>query len=57
MITIEMRVAGIPCLIKAYDIDDYQVCDQRGRPAPWLERKMLERDRENIFDKIYNYQK
>jgi hypothetical protein len=27
---------------------DFEVRDQRGRPAPWLERKMTERDRAEI---------
>lgn len=27
---------------------DFTVCDRRGRPAPWLERKMTVRDRERI---------
>ena len=44
---IETRIAGIPCIIGVteYDNDssislDYVVCDRRGRPAPWLARKL-----------------
>ena len=31
---------------------EYRVCDRRGRPAPWLERKMTEKDRERIEAEI-----
>lgn len=31
---------------------DYRVCDQRGRPAPWLERKMTKNDRELLEERI-----
>lgn len=27
---------------------EYTVCDRRGRPAPWLERKMTEKDEARI---------
>jgi hypothetical protein len=27
---------------------DFEVCDQRGRAAPWLERKMTKDDRDRI---------
>jgi len=27
---------------------DFTVCDRRGRPAPWLERKMTQADRDEI---------
>lgn len=27
---------------------EYEVCDQRGRPAPWLERKLTDDDRQRI---------
>ena len=31
-----------------YSEIEYTVCDRRGRPAPWLERKMTDTDRSNI---------
>lgn len=31
-----------------YEELDYVVCDRRGRPAPWLERKMSDDDREAV---------
>lgn len=48
------RVAGIPCLVRVdryQEVPDthteqgwrdleYQVCDRKGYPAPWLERKL-----------------
>ncbi len=27
---------------------EYTVCDRRGRPAPWLERKLTERDHNEL---------
>ena len=31
---------------------EFTVCDRRGRPAPWLERKMTETDRQDIESEI-----
>lgn len=31
---------------------EYDICDRRGRPAPWLERKATEQDRSRIEDEI-----
>lgn len=31
-----------------YTIIDYRVLDRRGRPAPWLERKLDERERDAL---------
>lgn len=31
---------------------DWFVCDRRGRPAPWLERKLTDNDRQRIEDEI-----
>lgn len=48
----EYRVAGIPAIINVTDLDvsqsgmyniissEFEVCDRRGRHAPWLERKL-----------------
>ncbi|MEY4074733.1 MAG: hypothetical protein RJA29_2090 [Pseudomonadota bacterium] len=27
---------------------DWEICDSRGRPAPWLERKLTDAERERI---------
>lgn len=35
---------------------DFTVCDRRGRPAPWLERKLTIADRERIEVQIIEYQ-
>jgi hypothetical protein len=32
---------------------EYRVLDRRGRPAPWLEKKITERDHENIVMEIF----
>jgi hypothetical protein len=34
---------------------DYEILDQRGRPAPWLERKMKPRDHDDVQDRIFSY--
>lgn len=31
---------------------DFDILDRRGRPAPWLERKLTDADRERITDEI-----
>jgi hypothetical protein len=48
----EYRVAGIPAIINVTELDvrrsggynnvtsEFEVCDRRGRHAPWLERKL-----------------
>lgn len=33
---------------------DYTICDRRGRPAPWLERKASKDDIANIEEEILN---
>ena len=32
---------------------DYTVCDRRGRPAPWLEKKMTRADQARIHDEYF----
>ena len=65
---IETTVAGIPCIVgvteytagdsRADSSDDYygysewRVCDQRGRPAPWLEAKLTRADQSRIDSEI-----
>jgi hypothetical protein len=59
-ITIETRVAGIPCIIELLEWEKYsratrdydaeggvgvwRLLDTRGRPAPWLEAKLTDKD-------------
>ena len=66
----KFRVAGIPCTIRvdsycpgeepSWDCPgsgpecSYTICDRRGRPAPWLDRKASEYDRERIESAIIN---
>lgn len=35
-----------------YEEIDYAICDQRGRPAPWLEKKLTDKDAERICNEI-----
>jgi len=34
---------------------DYKVCDLRGRPAKWLERKMTDQDHDLLAEEVFNY--
>ena len=40
---------------RGYTEAQWEVCDRRGRPAPWLERKLTERDSDAIEEKIADY--
>lgn len=31
---------------------DFEICDQRGRPAPWLARKATDKDLNRITDEL-----
>lgn len=33
---------------------DYELLDRRGRPAKWLERKMTDRDWDELEEKVFN---
>ena len=44
------------CYEAEYPEIDFTVCDRRGRPAPWLERKLTDDDREHIESEIIEYQ-
>jgi hypothetical protein len=33
----------------------FEVCDRRGRPAPWLERKLTDKDSSRIESEISQY--
>jgi len=35
---------------------EYDVLDRRGRPAPWLERKLDQREIERLEEEIINHQ-
>jgi hypothetical protein len=64
---IEHRVAGIPCLIGVISYEsepqtwddpgctdmEWEILDRRGRPAPWLERKVTDKEQSSIEDAIY----
>ena len=65
---IEHRVAGIPCLIGviSYETEpqtwdepggtymEWEILDRRGRPAPWLERKVTAKEEASIEEAIHN---
>ena len=34
---------------------DWEILDRRGRPAPWLARKITPRDQDNINEAISNF--
>ena len=55
---IETRVSGIPCRIgvEEWPTEDdngcWMILDRRGRPAPWLDRKVTEKDADQMLDAI-----
>lgn len=55
------RIQGIPCAVEVthyyvthedWDPIEFKVLDRRGRPAPWLERKMTDEDVAKIEERI-----
>lgn len=36
---------------------EFEVYDRRGRKAPWLEKKMTEKDKQRIIDEIIEYER
>jgi hypothetical protein len=40
------------CYEAEYPEVEFTVCDRQDRPAPWLERKMTEEDRQRIESEI-----
>lgn len=44
------------CYEAEYPGINFRVCDRNGRPAPWLECKMTDKDRERIESEILEYQ-
>jgi hypothetical protein len=48
----ETRVQGIPCLAESLSQEEmiFRILDRNGRPAPWLERKLTEKDYDKIED-------
>ncbi len=51
------KVSGPPeyCYPAEGGYGEWEVRDRRGRPAPWLERKMTEEDRERIDQQVFDY--
>ena len=43
------------CHEAEYPEVEFTVCDRNGRPAPWLERKMTDTDRQRIESEILEY--
>lgn len=59
----DTRVAGIPCKCQVVapswdgkeittDTFNYRILDRRGRPAPWLEKKLTPQDSERLLDEF-----
>lgn len=40
-----------------YEDLDWEVCDRRGRPAPWLDRKVTDRIEDEIYDALIKFVK
>ncbi len=50
------KVSGPPeyCYPAEGGCGDWEILDSRGRPAPWLEKKMLEADRQEVDAFLFN---
>ena len=61
---LDTRICGIPCIVRVTHFSpgtphgrelgddpcwEYEVLDRRGRPAPWLARKIAARDEDVIY--------
>ncbi len=51
------KVSGPPesCYPAEGGEGDWEILDTRGRPAPWLERKMTDRDRNLLSEEVFNH--
>ena len=54
---IPARVSGPPeqCYPEEGGEGDWEILDRRGRPAPWLEAKLTDRERIRIDEEIFNH--
>jgi hypothetical protein len=34
---------------------EWKILDRKGRPAPWLERKMTDQDRDMVNEEVFNH--
>jgi hypothetical protein len=46
----ETRIQGIPCIAEMLSSEEFifRVLDRNGRPAAWLERKLTDKDYDNV---------
>jgi hypothetical protein len=51
------QVSGPPerCYPEEGGEGDWEILDRRGRPAPWLERKMTPNDHDRLDREIFNH--
>ncbi len=54
---IPAKISGPPenCYPAEGGEGDWEILDTRGRPAPWLERKMTDRDRNLLSEEVFNH--
>ncbi len=54
---IPAKVSGPPehCYPSEGGEGEWEILDRRGRPAPWLERKMTDRQRNELEEEIFNH--
>ena len=51
------QISGPPehCYPAEGGCGDWEVLDRRGRPAPWLERKLTEEERERLDQAVFDH--
>lgn len=54
-----IRICGIPALVRVYcgheGPERIEICDRKGYPAKWLERKMTRDDRDDVWREVWAY--
>lgn len=61
MIEIETEVDGITCIIGVLSFEqedelfdcDWMMLDQDSRPAPWLDKLLIQKDKDRMREEIY----
>jgi len=53
---VEAKISGPPdhCYTEEGGFGEWELLDRRGRPAPWLEQKLTDREYQRIEEEVFN---
>lgn len=53
---VEAKISGPPdhCYPEEGGFGEWELLDRRGRPAPWLEQKLTDREYQRIEEEVFN---